>query len=432
MEHTYLGYSSSGSPHWLTLEERLRHIAVNGKTGYGKSTQLKTVLAQDIARGDGLLLLDPTGTLAEEALALIPPSRHNQVCYFNIADRDFPVGFNIYADVPPERRSTLAEQIVSAFKSIWFDMWGPQLERLLRASSLALLDTPGTSMVDILRLYFDPTFRAHVLARCRNPVARVFFEREFGAWSPEFLDKAISPVLNKLEAFLSHDLIRNILGQSESTLHMEQVLARNRIVIVNLSRGAIGDAPAFLMGSLILARTEAAALQRDIHTASPFYVFIDEAQNFKSGVIGSMYGQVRKFKLGLFLVTQDFSSLDDKTRAAITANADTIICFRLPPDDAEDMARLFNREHQEFNAVALQNLSVGEAYFHGGRLFVDPDVYISPNRKSARKQSRRHYGRSRQRVEPVITQSLLSLTRPRTKSASTPIARSRRPRRREL
>src|SRR5262245_24455728 len=192
MEHTYLGYDSSGTPHWLTLEQRLRHIAVNGKTGYGKSTELRTVLAQDIARGDGLLLLDPTGTLAEEALTLIPPSRYNQVCYFNIADREFPVGFNIYADVPPERRSTLAEQIVSAFKSIWSDMWGPQLERLLRASSLALLDTPGTSMVDILRLYFDPVFRAHVIGRCRNPVARVFFEREFGAWSSEFLDKAIS------------------------------------------------------------------------------------------------------------------------------------------------------------------------------------------------------------------------------------------------
>src|SRR5262245_40514954 len=226
MEHTYLGTAFSGQAHSLTLDQRLRHIAVNGKTGYGKSTLLKSVLAQDIARGDGVLLLDPAGTLAEEALAFIPPIRNNQLCYFNIADRDFPVGFNIFADVPPERRSTLAEQIVSAFKSIWLDMWGPQLERLLRASSLALLDTPGTSMVDILRLYFDPDFRAQVLSRCRNPVAVVFFEREFSAWSPEFLDKAISPVLNKLEAFLSHDLIRNILGQSESTLHMEQALAR--------------------------------------------------------------------------------------------------------------------------------------------------------------------------------------------------------------
>ena len=406
MEHTYLGNGSSGSAHWLTLEERLRHIAINGKTGYGKSTQLKNILAQDIARGDGLLLLDPTGTLAEEALALIPPYRHNHVCYFNIADRDFPVGFNIYADVPPERRSTLAEQIVSAFKSIWFDMWGPQLERLLRASSLALLDTPGTSMVDILRLYFDPEFRGQILSRCRNPIAVVFFEREFAAWSPEFLDKAISPVLNKLEAFLSHDLIRNILGQSESTLHMEHALARNRIVIVNLSRGAIGDAPASLMGCLVLARTEAAALQRDIPTASPFHVHIEEMQNFRSGVIGSMCNQIRKFKLSLLLVTQDYSSLDEKTRAAITANVDTTICFRQSPDSAAEMARLFNREHQEFNPVALQNLNVGEAHFHGGRLYVDPDTYTSPNRKSARKQSRRHYGRQREKVEPIITQSL--------------------------
>lgn len=122
MEHTYLGNASSGSPLWLTLEERLRHIAINGMTGYGKSTLMKSTLAQDIARGDGVLLLDPVGTLAEEVLALIPQHRHNQVCYFNVADRDFPVGFNIYSDVPREQRSTLAEQFVSAFKSIWFDM----------------------------------------------------------------------------------------------------------------------------------------------------------------------------------------------------------------------------------------------------------------------------------------------------------------------
>jgi hypothetical protein len=210
---------------------------------------------------------------------------------------------------------------------------------------------------------------------------------------------------------------------------MEQALAKNRIVIVNLSRGAIGDAPAFLMGSLILARTEAAALQRDLATATPFHVFIDEAQNFKSGVIGSMYGQIRKFKVSLFLATQDFSSLDDRTRAAITANADTIICFRLSPDDAEDMARLFNREHQDFNPVALQNLNVGEAHFHGGRLYVDPDIYTFPDRKNPRKQSRLHYGRRREMVEPVITQSLLSLVHSQTNAESSNAARPRKPRR---
>ena len=388
---------------------------------------MKSVLAQDIARGDGVLLLDPAGTLAEEVLALIPPSRHNHVCYFNIADRDFPIGFNIYADVPPERRSTLAEQVVSAFKSIWFDMWGPQLERLLRASSLALLDTPGTSMVDILRLYFDPDSARKYSPAAATPSPLVFFEREFAHWSQDFLDRAISPVLNKLEAFLSHDLIRNILGQSESTLHMEHALARNRIVIVNLARGAIGDAPAFLMGSLILARTEAAALTRDLTTASPFHVYIEEAQNFKSGVIGSMYSQIRKFKVSLFLVTQDFSALDDKTRAAITANADTIICFRLSPDDAEDMARLFNREHQEFNPVALQNLNVGEAHFHGGRLLRRPrHVHFPAQEDAPASRAARHYGRRREKVEPIITKALLSLTKP----ATNPTKKNDAPRRR--
>jgi hypothetical protein len=177
------------------------------------------------------------------------------------------------------------------------------------------------------------------------------------------------------------------------------------------------------MGSLILARIEAAALQRDLTSASPFHVFIEEAPNFKSGVIGSMYGQIRKFQLSLFLITQAFSDLDEKTRAAITANADTTICFRLSPDDAEDMARLFNREHQQFNPVALQNLNVGEAQYHGGRIYVDPDTYTFPGRKNARKQSRRHYGRAREKVEPIITQALFALTTP-----DTPRKNKRRPR----
>jgi hypothetical protein len=186
------------------------------------------------------------------------------------------------------------------------------------------------------------------------------------------------------------------------------------------------------LGSLILARTEAAALSRDPVTSTPFYVYIDEAQNFKSGVIGSMYSQIRKFRLGLFLITQDFSSLDDKTRAAITANAETLICFRLSPDDAADMARLFNREHQDFNPVALQNLNVGEAHFHGGRLHVDPDTYMFPNRKNPRKQSRLHYGRRREKVEPIITQALLSLIQRRTESQTMKIERPRKTRRVDL
>ena len=175
MEHTRLGTDATANPVSLTLVERLRQIAVLGKTGMGKSTLLRSIVAQDIARGDGVLLIDPHGTLAEECLALLPPQRRNQVCFFDLSDSEYPIAFNLFADVHPEDRELLAEGIVSAMYTIWGDSWGPQLERILRNSLIVLLDSPGTSFLHIPRFLPDPEFRARVVNRTNNPVARAFF-----------------------------------------------------------------------------------------------------------------------------------------------------------------------------------------------------------------------------------------------------------------
>src|SRR5947207_3257309 len=159
MEHTRLGTNAKGENVSLTLHERLRQIAVLGKTGMGKSTLLRSIVAQDIARGDGVLLLDPHGTLAEECLALVPPTRRNQVCFFDLSDAEYPIAFNIFADVHPEDRELLAEGIVSAMYTIWGDSWGPQLERILRNSLIVILDFPGTSFLHIPRFLPDAEFR---------------------------------------------------------------------------------------------------------------------------------------------------------------------------------------------------------------------------------------------------------------------------------
>ena len=282
MEHTRLGTTATGEPLVLSLHERLRQIAVLGKTGMGKSTLLRSIVAQDIARGDGVLLIDPHGELAEEVLALVPPARRNQVCFFDLSDAEYPVAFNLFADVHPDDRELLAEGIVSAMFYIWGNSWGPQLERILRNSLIVLLDSPGTSFLHIPRFLSDPEFRARIVGRARNPVARAFFEGQFASWPQDFIETSISPVLNKVEAFAVNQKIRNVLGQRRSRLHFEHALRHGRIVIAKLAKGAVGDKPAFLMGGLLLARALAATMARvrDGSDRHPFHIVIDEAQNF--------------------------------------------------------------------------------------------------------------------------------------------------------
>ena len=404
MEHTRLGTNATGQSVSLTLHERLRQIAVLGKTGMGKSTLLRNIVGQDIARGDGVLLIDPHGTLAEECLALIPPTRRNQLCLFDLSDAEHPVAFNLFAEVRPDDRELLAEGIVSAMFTIWGDSWGPQLERVLRNSLIVLLDFPGTSFLHIPRFLTDPEFRARVVKRAKNPVARAFFEGQFASWPQDFIETSISPVLNKVEAFAVNMKIRNVLGQERSKLHFEHALRHGRIVIAKLAKGAVGDKPAFLMGSLLLARAQAAimARERDASDRRPFHIIIDEAQNFGAGVITTLLTDARKFAASVTVATQFLDRLESEARQAVLGSTETLVCFRLGPDDDEQIAPLFNREHQAFNPHALYNLKLGEAWCRNSYLYPELHPMTYPNSKNALQQSRRHYARPRAVVEREV------------------------------
>ena len=225
--HTHIGQTPQGKPVSLTRDERLRHMAVFGSTGVGKTTFLQNIVAQDIARGDGLLVIDPHGDFAERALTLVPPSRNNQVCYFNLTDSAYPVGFNVLEDSGADQRAVLADGIVSGMRAIWIDMWGPRLEQVLRHSIMALIETPNASLALLPRLLTDVDFRARVLSRVTNPLTRAFFEQRFNTWRDDYREQAIDPVLNKIDAFLFSPAILNVIGQAKSTLHFEQAMARN-------------------------------------------------------------------------------------------------------------------------------------------------------------------------------------------------------------
>jgi hypothetical protein len=411
---TYIGTTGSGHDLSLVPDERRRHIGIFGATGVGKSTLLCSILAQDIARGDGVLLLDPHGDLAEAVLTDVPGWRRNHVCYLNVADLAFPVAFNVLEDVAPDDRATAVDGLIAGMRAIWVDSWGPRMELILRHAATVLIECPGASLAMLPRLLIDAEYRARLVSRVSNPLTRAFFAQRFERWRDSFREEAIEPVLNKVEAFLLSSAIRHILGQATSTLHLEHALAHGRVVVANLAKGLIGETNAHLLGALVLARVQAAGMGRArvaIEQRRPFHVVIDEAQNFGTRTLAALLSEGRKYGLSLTIATQYLAALDEVTRAALLGNVGTLIAFRLGAGDAATLAPLFDRMHQPFNPQAFQDLPRGQAVVHfpdddTARLTIHPPRVGHGNADAVKQQSRRHYGRPRRLVEARLARAL--------------------------
>jgi Helicase HerA, central domain len=405
--HTHIGETANGKPVALTRDERLRHMAIFGSTGVGKTTFLQNIVAQDIARGDGLLVIDPHGDFAERALTLVPVSRYNQVCYFNLTDSGYPVGFNVLEDPGADHRAVLADGIASGMRAIWIDMWGPRLEQVLRHSTMALIETPNASLALLPRLLTDADFRVRVLSRVTNPLTRAFFEQRFNTWRDDYREQAIDPVLNKIDAFLFSPAILNVIGQAKSTLHFEHAMAKQRVVIANLARGIIGETPSNLMGALLLARVQAAGMARaalPLDARPPFHIIIDEVQLFGTEVIKQILSEARKYHLSLTMATQFMAGLSETTRAAVMGNVAALVVFRVGHEDAVVLAPEFDRPHQAFNPYALRQLPRGEAMVRissaeGELVEMHPDPLPCGCADRVKGQSRIHYSKRRDEVE---------------------------------
>jgi hypothetical protein len=412
MPYTILGSSSRGEV-TLSLDDRVRHLAVIGATGSGKTNLLRHIARQDITRGDGLLLLDPMGDLSEAVLGDVPSSRHNHVCYLNVADLEQPVGLNVLEDTGPDDRARAVDGVVAAMRSIFYESWGPRMEIILRHACTALIETGNGSLLLLPRLLTNDAYRKQVVAKLANAETRTFFCTRFASWRDTFRDEAIDPVLNKVEAFLAFPSIKNILGQSPSTLDLSYAMQNRRLVIVNLAMGTIGETGARLMGALVLAHLRAAAMARariPIAERQPFHLIADEVHAFGPASIARLLQETRQFRLSITMATQFLDALADSTRAALLGNAKTLIAFRCAPGDASILAQNFNRLHQTFNEMALLELDDGEAMVAAAnheavRVSVPAPTAINPNHQ-VKKQSRRHYGRSRVDVERYIARQL--------------------------
>lgn len=329
----------------IKTDDRRRHMYVIGKTGMGKTTLLENLLLSDILAGHGCCYIDPHGDTAEKMLDYIPSHRINDVVYFNPADQEYPVGFNILETTSEEQKHLVASGLMGVFKKIWPDVWSPRMEYILLNCVLALLDYPGATLLGINRLLVDKEYRTRVIAKIRNPIVKTFWLAEFTSWSEKYATEAIAPVQNKVGQFLSASIIRNIVAQVKSTINPRQIMDEGKILIVNLSKGKIGEDNMRLLGGMIVTKIQLAAMERvDIKKESDrrdFYLYVDEFQNFANESFASILSEARKYRLNLTVAHQYIAQLEEEVAKAVFGNVGTLVVMRVGAEDATFMEQEF-------------------------------------------------------------------------------------------
>jgi hypothetical protein len=313
-------------------------MALFGKSGVGKTTLLRNIVATDLFAGEGLTVIDPHGGLIEELLTLIPRSRTNQVIYFDPRDRHFVPGLNLLESVSPWQRPLVVSALVSAIRNIWPDSWGPRSEYILSHAAFALLEQPHpVTLLSIPRFLTDHAYREKLARHVHDPSVRAFI-REYEEWPASFRHEAIAPVLNKLTKFSTNPLLRAIIGQPTSSFSFRWLMDTRKVLLVNLSKGALGEDVSSLLGSLLVTKLALAALSReDIPEAQRrlHLVFVDEVQNFLHGMdFPTILSEARKYRLALTVATQTLAQLPLPTQRAILGNCATLGSFRVSGEDA--------------------------------------------------------------------------------------------------
>jgi CxxC-x17-CxxC domain-containing protein len=335
----------------IKIDDRRRHMYAIGKSGMGKSTLLENMIAQDINKGRGLAVVDPHGDLAEKIIRYIPDRRVEEVVYFNPADAEYPIAFNVVEQVEPHLRHLVASGLIGVFQKLWADSWGPRLEYILRNAILAVLDYPDSTLLAITRMLSDKNFRKRVVEKIQDPVVKAFWVNEFSSYNDKFASEAVAPIQNKVGQFLSSSLIRNIVGQIRSSIDLRKIMDEGKILIMNLSKGRIGEDNSALLGSMMITKLQLAAMSR-VDTPEEerrdFYLYVDEFQNFATDSFANILSEARKYHLSLVLAHQYIEQLTDSVRAAVFGNVGTLVVFRVGATDAEFLAKeflpLFNEE----------------------------------------------------------------------------------------
>lgn len=322
-------------------QDRLRHVALLGKTGMGKTTLLRHLVESDLKRGEGLCLIDPHGDLVEELLHTIPSHRTNDTILFDAADALHPIAFNLLDCPRPEQKPLVVSGILVAFKKIFGEFWGPRLEYVFRNALLALIDCPQTTLLSVQRFLIDSVYRKTVLSHCSDASVRDFWEMEFTRIPPKLQAETISPIQNKIGQFTLSPQLRNIIGQPSNALKMRESMDQGKVLLVNVSKGRLGEDASSLLGALLITHIQMAALSRaDVveEARREFYLYVDEFQNFATDSFATILSEARKFKLGLTVANQYLAQLSEGTLHALFGNVGSMVCFQCGAKDAELLA----------------------------------------------------------------------------------------------
>ncbi len=365
---TYLGISTYRDKNQLfgiKRKDRRQHVYILGKSGTGKSVLMFNMIIQNIKNGDGVCMVDPHGENVEAVLSAIPPERVKDVIYFNPADADHHIGFNVLELIDPQYKHLVASGLMGIFTKIWANAWSARMEYILNNAILALLDTPGTTLLGIPRMLVDKDYRQKIISNLKDPVIKAFWIHEYEAWQDKFRNEAIAPIQNKVGQFLSTSIIRNVVGQSKSTINIFDMMNEGKIFLVNVSKGRIGEDNSSLLGGMIITKIQLAAMERvriPEENRKDFYLYVDEFQNFVTDAFASILSEARKYRLNLTVAHQYTAQLvvdkSSAVRDAVFGNVGTMIVFRVGSDDAEFLESEFDPEFTPQDIVNLPNYKI--------------------------------------------------------------------------
>jgi hypothetical protein len=397
-------------------KDRTRHTYVIGKTGMGKSTFIENIAIQDINNGEGICVLDPHGSMAEKLLDHIPESRIKDVVYFAPFDGEHPIGLNVLEKVDADKRYLVANGVMAAFKKLFKDQFSSRMEYILNNIILALLENEGQSLLGVNRMLIDKEYRKFIVSNVTDPTVKDFWEKEYANYTDKFAAEAAPAIQNKVGQFVANPLIRNIIGQKKTSFDIRKLMDEKKILIVNLSKGKVGEGNANLIGSLLVTKIYLAAMSRadagpyELEKLPPCYFYVDEFQNFANESFASILSEARKYNLALTVAHQYVEQMEDEVKAAVFGNVGTMVVFRVGATDAE----IFEKEFAPvFTMDDIVNLSAHQIYLRlmidgvGSQPFsartLDPVAYPSTSyAQSIIAHSRSTYGRPRFEVEEEI------------------------------
>lgn len=400
--------------------DRTKHVYVIGKTGMGKSTLLENMAVQDIQHGNGFAFLDPHGGSAELLLSYIPEERRKDVMYFAPFDAENPIGFNILENIGADKRHLVVSGIMSVFKKIWVDAWSARMEYFLNNTLLALLEYPDATLLHVNKMLSDKKFRNEVIKHITDPAVKAFWVDEFGSMTDRFIAESVPAIQNKIGQFTTNPVIRNLIGQAKSTFDLRELMDNGKIIIVNLSKGRIGEQNAQLIGSMLVTKIYLAAMARaelkreEIDRLPNFYLYVDEFQSFSNDSFADILSEARKYKLNLTIAHQYVEQMEETVQHAVFGNVGTMITFRVGAQDAEVLEKEFA---PVFNAEDLVNLGKFQIYLklmidgEGSQPFsastipplMKPEVDLSDE---VIEVSRKRYTRDKQKVEEETKKAL--------------------------